>query len=54
MTTTLRLLPDEAAAKFLTSGVLEDSEPLPLTAIDQMSEPARGRPSRYDSFSTRR
>jgi hypothetical protein len=40
VTTTLRLLPDEAAAKFLTSGVLEDSEPLPLTAIDQMSEPA--------------
>ncbi|MFI7125718.1 DUF6339 family protein [Nonomuraea sp. NPDC050153] len=41
MNTTLSLLPDEAAATFLTTGVLENSEPLPSAAIDQMSEPAR-------------
>lgn len=41
MNTTLGLLPDEAAARFLTTGVLENNEPLPLTAIDRMSEPAR-------------
>ncbi|GAA4598080.1 hypothetical protein GCM10023194_74680 [Planotetraspora phitsanulokensis] len=39
MNTTVRLLPDEAAARLLTTGVLENSEPLPLAAIDQMSEP---------------
>jgi hypothetical protein len=39
--TTLGLLPDEAAARFLTAGVLENSEPLPRAAIDQLTEPAR-------------
>jgi hypothetical protein len=39
--TTLGLLPDEAAARFLTAGVLENNEPLPLAAIDQVSEPTR-------------
>jgi hypothetical protein len=39
--TTLGLLPDEAAARFLTAGVLENNEPLPLAAIDQGSEPTR-------------
>jgi hypothetical protein len=31
----LALLPDEAAARFLTTPVLQDREPLPVTAIDQ-------------------
>ncbi|MET8156720.1 DUF6339 family protein [Sphaerisporangium sp. NPDC005289] len=39
MNTTLGLLSEEAAARFLTAGVLENSEPLPLAAIDQVSEP---------------
>ncbi|MEU1729239.1 DUF6339 family protein [Nonomuraea sp. NPDC005692] len=37
----LSLLPDEAAARFLTTGVLENTEPLPFAAVDQMSQPAR-------------
>ncbi|MEV0620271.1 DUF6339 family protein [Nonomuraea sp. NPDC050404] len=41
MNTTLGLLPDEAAGRFLNAGVLENSEPLPFAAIEQMSEPAR-------------
>ncbi|MFG1701326.1 DUF6339 family protein [Nonomuraea sp. NPDC049309] len=38
MNTKLGLLPDEAAARFLTTGVLENSEPLPFAAIDGVSE----------------
>ncbi|MEO3807956.1 DUF6339 family protein [Sphaerisporangium sp. B11E5] len=38
MNTTLGLLSNEAAARFLTTGVLENNEPLPSSAIDQMSE----------------
>ncbi|MBB5075655.1 DUF6339 family protein [Nonomuraea endophytica] len=41
MSTKLGLLPDESAAAFLTSGVLENSEPLPFSAIDRAAEPAR-------------
>lgn len=39
MNTTLGLLSNEAAARFLTTGVLENREPLPFSAIDQVSEP---------------
>jgi hypothetical protein len=35
----LALLPDEAAARFLTAPVLEDREPLPAAAIDRACEP---------------
>ncbi|TKK85796.1 hypothetical protein FDA94_24510 [Herbidospora galbida] len=38
MNATLGSLPDAAAAKFLTTGVLENSEPLPRAAIDKISE----------------
>ncbi|WP_449061625.1 DUF6339 family protein [Planomonospora algeriensis] len=34
-------LSDEAAAKFLTSAVLEQREPLPIAAIDRMAQPGR-------------
>ncbi|MEU6794987.1 DUF6339 family protein [Nonomuraea wenchangensis] len=40
MNTTLGLLPDEAATRFLTAGVLENGEALPFFAIDQLSAPA--------------
>ncbi|MFI7534367.1 DUF6339 family protein [Streptosporangium sp. NPDC049376] len=41
MSTTLGLLPDESAARFLTAGVLENNEPLPFSAIDRASEPSQ-------------
>ncbi|MUN38543.1 DUF6339 family protein [Actinomadura litoris] len=34
----LALLPDEASARFLTTPVLQDREPLPVAAIDQACE----------------
>ena len=36
----LALLPDEAATSFLTTGVLQEREPLPFAAIDQRTSPA--------------
>ncbi|WP_327088237.1 DUF6339 family protein [Nonomuraea sp. NBC_01738] len=41
MSTKLGLLPDESAARFLTTSVLENSEPLPLAAIDRASDSSR-------------
>ena len=35
----LALLPDEAAARFLTTSVLQEREPLPVAAIDQACTP---------------